>query len=865
MKTTMKKLLYGLLALLTLGLQGCSDDDNATTASNYGYLKLQLFKQGTRDLLEGNELTKLRDAKKIEIAMLYNQKSIKQTLNLYAVSNDAAEFVLHSENLKLLAGTYTITGYVIYGDYKEGNMAEILQVGTPEAGTRFSIVPGRLTTHELAVEALQYGTFSAVLDKLLPQINSRQKAAPIYSDLFNFNDIDSVQLVLQRNVDGTLYKEDHKVKARQHSDERCFRTDSIDLQCGDYTLIHYELFNKKRSFMYAEDVELPFSIQHFELTETKVDVQIPASEALRDYIALRQIWEAMDGKHWSWTGESEVAGANWMFEFADGSPRPIDAWGNQPGVSLNSKGRVLSLNLGAFNPMGVVPAAIGQLTALETLYLGTHSEEFEGSTEEGMEGIHYIYDPYALAKAGIDIREHRLEIAKERTAMRQKVRSEGAFRSRLSYETKHPVTTTYLRTYSQSVGDAANRITGIDEAIGNLTNLSTLFIANAKLTRLPQSMANLTNLTDLELFNLPLTELDGSLFTRMSMLTSVNISGMYGMTPSALLEGLDEMCKSCSKLQLLYLNENKLTRLPSNLYRLSDLRLLDVAFNKIDQLESIQPIAPVQLILDYNALRTIPADFCKNEDLETFSAVSNRLQEFPSFISNLDGYYTIEKVDLSTNLMNGFQTGFQGIRVEQLLIGGNEMGKRAGETRVSEFPREFSDTKSEINYLVIAANNIDTIKNSALKNLKSLQALDCSGNNLKGIPSGFNAENLPYLTGLELSNNQFRQFPNNVLSVSSLSQLLMTSQGYFRDAAEKKWVRTMTTWPSSLHQHGSLTSVDFSSNDFRSVTYFPSNLSSLNVKDNPNIQMVVPTSVVYRINNGLFTFYYDTEQNITIE
>ena len=101
--------------------------------------------------------------------------------------------------------------------------------------------------------------------------------------------------------------------------------------------------------------------------------------------------------------------------------------------------------------------------------------------------------------------------------------------------------------------------------------------------------------------------------------------------------------------------------------------------------------------------------------------------------------------------------------------------------------------------------------------------------------------------------------------IRKAEKLILPGVGAFRDAAEKKWVRTMTTWPSSLHQHGSLTSVDFSSNDFRSVTYFPSNLSSLNVKDNPNIQMVVPTSVVYRINNGLFTFYYDTEQNITIE
>lgn len=865
MKRIIKTLTYCLLSVLALGLHGCSDDETEPAQSGYGFIKLQLYKEGTKSLLEGNELTKLKDAKKIEIALLYNQKSIKQTLNLYAVNETAAEFMLTSENLKLLAGEYTITGYVIYGDYKGGNMAEILQVGVPDTEARFTILPSRLTTHAFCLEALQYGTFSTTLKKELPDMEGKRTAAPSYTDLFNYNNIDSVQLVFERKVNGTAYREDHKVKARKKSDERFFRTDSINLQAGEYTLIHYELFNKSREFMYAEDVEVPFTVNHFQLTEENVSVKIPESAALRDYIALRQIWEAMDGKNWSWNGLEETTGCNWFFEFADGSPRPIDAWGNQPGVVLNNQGRVISLNLGSFNPLGVVPAAIGQLTALEILYLGTHDEEYYGTTHEGMEGQAYVYDPYALAKKGIDIRKYRMEIAKERTAMRRMSDSKNLYSTRLSYGKKDPQTFKYISTYSQSVGDASNRITGIDEAIGNLSNLSTLFIANAKITTLPKSLVNLTNLTDLELFNLPLKELDGSIFANMSQLTSVNISGIYGMTPSELLKGLEEMCKNCTKVQLLYLNDNKLTRLPSNLYRMSDLRLLDAAYNKIEELESIQPIAPIQLMLDYNLIREFPADFCRNEDLELFTAVANKLQEFPSFISNADGDYTIEEIDLSTNEMCGFQEGFKGIRAEQLKLAWNQMGKRKGDMKVGEFPREFSDTKSEINYLVISANNIDTIKNAALKNMKYLQALDCSGNHLKGIPSGFNAENLPYLTGLELSNNEFRGFPNNVLNVSSLTQLLMSSQGYFRDAAEKKWVRSMTDWPTYLYRHPSLNVVDFSGNDFRSVANFPTNLNSLNITDNPNIQMTVPANVVYRIMNSLFALYYDEDQDITFE
>lgn len=863
MKQILRTLVFCMVSMLTIGLSGCSDDDAVPVQGSYGFIKLQLYKQGTRGLLEGNELNKLQDAKKIELSLIYHQKNIKQTLNLYAVNENAAEYMLTSEHLKLLAGEYTITGYVIYGSYKEGNMAEILQVGTPDGEVRFTIQPDQLTIHALQLEAIRYGTFSATLAKQFPDMGTKKAATPNYAELFNYNNIDSVQMVLERKVNGTIYREDHRVKARRKADENYFRTDSITLQAGEYTLIHYELFNKSRQFMYAEDVEIPFTIDHFQLTEQTVDVKIPENEALRDYIALRQIWEAMDGEHWSWNGEGEPAKANWLFTFADGTPRPIDAWGKQPGVKLNNKGRVQILNLGQFNPLGVVPAAIGQLTDMEILYLGTHSEEFEGSTEEGMEGQTYSYSPYALAQAGIDIREHRLEIFKELTALRRKNNTD-LYHSRLAYHQTLPEKYTYARPYAQSVGDAANRITGIDEAIGNLTNLSTLFIANAKLTKLPKNMEKLTNLTDLELFNLPLKELDGSMFARMNQLTAVNISSIYGMSESELLKSLDELCINCPKLQIMLINDNKLKRLPPNLYRIADLRVLDASFNKIDKLESILPIAPIQLMLDYNLLREIPSDFCKTEDIELFSATANQLQQFPAFLSNIDSDYTIEEIDLSANQMNGFQEGFKGIKVEQLKMPMNQMGKRRGETKVGEFPREFSDTKSEINYLVISGNNIDTIKNAALKNMKYLQAFDCSGNHLKYLPSGFNAENLPYLTGLELSNNEFRGFPNNVLNVNSINQLLMSSQGYFKDAAEKKWVRTMTEWPNYLFQHAALRIVDLSSNDFRTVTNFPTNLNQLNVMDNPNIQIVIPSIIMYRIRTGNFAFYFDEDQNITI-
>lgn len=859
--TFMKCLMWMILASISLfTMNSCSEEDEKVQSGNqYGYIQLKLHKQISRALMEGDALNRLDEARKIELSLIHKGKSIKQSLNLYYTGVGGSEFMLASENLKLATGEYQIVGYVIYGAYKEGTMAEILQVGTLDDNRTFTIASNKITLHTLYIESVAYGSFSAVMEKVLPELTRANDYT--YTDLFNYENIDSIKFVFSRNVDGINYREEHKVKAWRNKNERYFHTDTLMLQTGDYTLLRYELSDKRRKFMYAADTELTFTIRHFEFNSQVVPVEIPESEAMHDYIALRQIWDAMDGKNWSFNGDSEEPGANWLFEFEDGTPRPIDAWGNQPGVELNSKGRVISLNLGAFNPLGVVPSAIGQLTELQILYLGTHDEEFVGDVNDGTGK--FLYSPYTLMKNGIDIREHRLDIARERTSMRRKAESKSSYRSPLTFGKQQEKEYKYLSTYAQFAGEPANRITGIDEAIGKLENLEMLFIANAQIEKLPKSIGQLSKLSDLELFNLPLTELDASIFEGLTELVSVNVSGLYNMSPDKIQNVLEHMCLNCPNVQLLYINENRLTSLPENLYRMSDLRLLDAAFNKITHVPSIQPIAPIQLILDFNKISEFPADFCGVDDMELFTCVANNLQQFPAFLSNMEGGYAIQEIDLTTNKMHGFQEGFNGIRVEKLTLAMNEMGKREGDKGVGEFPREFADTKSEINYLVLANNHIDTIRNAALKDFHSLQALDCAGNNLKDLPNGFNTANLPNLSGVEFSYNEFREFPENVLNVARMSQLLMASQGYYRDEAETKWVRSMTQWPAYLHEHPGLVIVNLSGNDFRAVTNFPSNLNSLDVSNNPNIKMTVPAIVTYLIQNGLFGFTYDEEQDIT--
>lgn len=870
----MKHLIYYLLVMVMAvgGFSSCSDDDEVVPTSGYGYIQLHIVSAQTRGMVEGGMLDSLAQARKVRLSLRQqDSRVIEQTLNLASAEGESARYGLTSENLRIRAGEYQLISYAIYGEYNGGYMAPILQVCEPDEPLIIRIEDEKLTRQELTLQALEYGKLQLGLVRLEPE--TRAGGAPQYGSEFNFADTDSLLITFGHEVGGTVYRQQHRVKASKcDSDVPMFDVEELLLQTGHYTLSHIELYNRYQKFLYAQDLDLQFTIVRNEETRSQIGIQLPLTQGISDGIALRKIWEEMDGPSWNWHELDGNAGANWIFTLTDGSPRPISAWTKQVGVVVMN-GRVVSLNLGSFNPRGEVPEAIGQLTALEKLYLGMHTDEIYYQLE-GVGDVHYQLNPWVLGQTD-QWPANRMAVARERTTIRRMQEDNCSFRtSRLLVNGKSEMQQKLeqlryaqdISTYGQYTSDPANRITGIHEAIGKLTNLQELYIANTLIKKLPLSLQNLTNLTDLELFNNPFEDVDGEIFKNMHDLTSVNFDSFYRMSQEQIHAMINKMCTYCQKLQLLYMNRMGLTKLPERLNYLTDLRLLDVNFNKITEVKSLKPMAPIQLMMNNNLLETIPADFINNADLELFSVKENHLKEFPAVLSNLDGLYTISEIDLTGNQIRGFQSGWHGIRVEQLKLEHNQMGLRSDNPKVKGmFPTEFSDYGSEINYLVLSGNHIDTITNAAVANIKYISALNLAGNNLVSLPSYFNAEHFPYLTGLDLSNNCFCPFPENVLNITSLSQLLISAQGYYMDEAETHWHRCMTSWPEYLHLHSGLTNLDVSGNDFRTVTNFPTNLTTLNVRDNPHIRMTVPQQIIYRMSQGLFYLYYDEGQDIKAE
>lgn len=849
MNKVLKHILQTLLLLMiSFGATSCSDNDsNLGVGGEYGYFQMKLSKQlQTRAITGGSTLEYLNDAKKIQVDLLYNNRQITQTLNLTAVSTEAAEMGLTTESVRLLEGEYILTAYRIYGEYIEGttvgDQAPILQEGEPDDFTLFEIKSSRITTVQLPIEVQRRGNVSFILDKDFSNILPETKATGFDPERFRYENIAFVEMDIRTGLTGTP----RAYRLATHSKQYDYlkHTDTLSIREGNYTIVQMRMLDKMENLLVVVDQQYTFSVEDSRLTRKELPIEMPLTEAFKDYIALYNIWKALDGENWHWRGIPYNDGSNWLFRYTDGTPRPLDAWGNQPGVTLDANGRVAVLNVGGFNPKGFVPDDIGQLTKMQQLYLGGTSDVSEVFPDEGPLSV----DRYNLMLQGVNIFTNRLEIAKEELRLRH-TRAKDVSTLAGAPQKKFVFAKSDRSGMTSSFRPLTNRITGLSDQVGLCKELTYLSIANGMVSQLPVTIADITELTDLVFFNSPVTEFPEALFN-MPQLISLIFSEHGDLESPAMQQALTRFFDSptLERLQLLYLTGNHLTQLPSNISNLKNIGLLDVSNNKLTEMPQLGlDVAPIQIFMNRNRLRRLPADFCNVDDIESFVISENLLEEFPN-IFDATSIFKQDALDFSDNKLTHFPADFKGLVAEILNLNDNLF---------TTFPIELSATKSHVDFIQISHNRIDSFPPEALTNLTGLKALDCKRNDLQYLPHTFNAEVLPYLSGLEISNNQFAIFPIHVLNVSSLADLRIADQ-YSRTTERK----TLRAWPEGIEKHYALRSFDISNNDIHRVIQFPSSLNFLNVSGNPNISMGVPADVVWRINNGYFRLVWDADQDV---
>ena len=857
-----------LLCLLATSffMTGCVKE-NVAVEQSYGYVQFKLYKEASYVKAVTEQLEYLSDVTKIRVTLKYEDNLISQTLLMNAFNEETAEFGLRSDKLKLLAGSYELLSFSLYDE-----MDNVMYESTASDYSSFDVVPGGLNVHDLTANVVPRGKVRFTIVKDLSSFDDLP-AVKAAAREYTFDEISYVTLDV-RSEDGvkttfTNLPVKFSLHFKENGDDKdgymtsTLSCDSLlTLRAGRYDIESYITYDESKSILETNSrLSAGFTVEDNVTTDAEVPVALSESdEYIKDYYALREIWRALGGQPdengvggWYYVGEDYPAGCNWDFN------KDPDLWGDQPGVSLHANGRVALINISGFGFAGHMPAAIGQLTELVELYLGTHNDsnlityksEGEGTADRMARHKAYLSalhpatpmaEPIAkaLSENGIVIPE----TAFYSTMKEDEVIDRSTGRSR-------------IKPMDMNHGTTTNGLLSLPPEIGNLTKLEQLFIANGEITSLPAEMAKLISCTDLELYNCPkMTEFPMAL-AKMPELITANLANNRQWSSDEVLKGLKAIATgpSAEKIQLLYLLENNLEVIPKEIKNMKKLGLLDFASNKIHTIEEAwgNEIKPVQLYLDNNKITEFPVNedgvFCYLDDAETFSARNNKLTEFPD-IFDANSLYSINSIDFSYNEIKGFPADFKGVKVNTLTLANNPA--------LTKYPVELAKSNSTVAYVNVRGCNIDEIPEGSFEYENSiyLTSLDLSYNDLTDLPWEMHAGNLPYLYGVELSFNKFSQFPWEPLDSQYLTVFSIRSQR--NDAGE----RCLSEWPTGLYNHRGLRGFYIGSNNLGKIEDTISTLIYyLDISDNPEI-IFDASDICYAYQTGAYVLIYDKTQDI---
>ncbi|MGM9770416.1 MAG: DUF4458 domain-containing protein [Candidatus Cryptobacteroides sp.] len=864
MKSLKYHILMALAAVSALLFSCAKEEAPDNREKDYGYVQFKLYKEasyeGTKAVVP--ELDYLKDAAKVMVMLQYGDIQISQTLTVSASDDEAAEYGLRSEKLKLVAGEYKVNAFTLF-DRLDG---EIYNGG--ESGS-FTVVPGGLTVRDILAKVTPRGKARFTL------VKDFEPATRAATREYTFDEVSYADITVKETATGvkTSFNRLHTDFSVDYDDSgenpKGYLTSTlacdtlVSLKAGSYVIDAYTLYDSGRKLLEnSSSVKSSgFTVTDNKTAEAKVPVTLRESdEYLKDYFALKEIWESLDGSNWYYSGQDWSAGANWNFN------KDPDLWGDQPGVQLHANGRVALINISDFGFRGDLSPAIGQLSELVELYLGTHNDY------NLLE-----YDPTVQPGSG---RSDRMERHKEylRLVHPATQLSEPVARALLEHDIHIPEIDLYtsmkedeiiekgtgrmlIRPMDMVHGKLCNGLRSLPDEIGTLSKLEKLYVANGELSTLPNTLGGLVSLTDLEIYNCPKMLTVPESLREMPALVSVNIANNLQWNSEEAARALDCFANGAAagNIQILYMNQNNLTKVDgASIKNMKKLGLLDLSNNKIEEITEAfgEEIGIVQLYLDNNRLSSMPVDenglFFKMDDVETFSVKNNLFTEFPDIFS-AKSVYVMGSVDFSYNHISGFQNagnGYKGLKVETLTLNNNP--------ELTTYPTCLAESKSVVANLSFRGCSLDNFPKGSFtgENVKYIRSIDLSYNHLDDLPAEMNAVNIPYLYGIDLSYNRFASFPFEPLDSGYLTVFGIRGQ------RNENGERCLSEWPTGLYNHKGLRGFYIGSNNLGKISDTISTLIYyLDISDNPEI-VFDASDICYAYAAGAYYLIYDKTQDI---
>lgn len=874
-----KAFLLLVVAVLTMAVTSCSEDTLERWDGTYGYVQFMLSKKVSSRATRAaavDKLEKLGDAKKIKVVMEHDGTTVSQTLTLNAYNEENAEYGLKSEKLQLASGTYTIIGFYLYDGVDEELLAS-------SAGETFTVQGGGLTVQNLMVETVERGKVQFDLVKQWAETRASKDPEYLFSNI-RLIDVSVTNLFTHETHTITNLKVKYKEGSKENQnpdnaddkymDVATAHCDStIWLPAGTYQVTSYTTYGKTGAVKTTYETQ-PVKGKAFVITDNQLtsDAQVPillseTKEYIKDYKALKAIWESLQGKDWSFYGDATFHGANWNFN------KEFDMWGEQPGVTLNSNGRVIGIIIAGFGAKGIVPDAIGQLTELQVLNFGSHDEKIGAN----------LFDEYDANKMSA-ARKLAMRHDYENKFLKYDPRANMSEMIKESFNSDSKNAKNLIKKDSRiqlkdaQIGLTTNKITGISKAIYRLTKMQQFYIGNSPITAgevcskfyddesseyhrfaeefTEEAWDKMTTLTDLELYNCPKLTCLPDFYYNLPNVQAFNLARNKGISAAQLRDDWEQMATSKigKTLQILYLSHNNLEEFPASwaLRNMLKLGLLDLANNNIKKVHAFgKEVELASLYLNNNQIEEIPADLCGfSDNTESLNFSYNKLKKIPN-IFDASSIHVMGSVDFSNNEISGVDNvgGYKGINASTVSLANNKLAK---------FPSELISAGSPIITLDLSGNHMTSIPKGSIRGKYAylLQVMDFRFNKLTSLSDDFLSDNMPYITNIDLSYNCFSQVPTQPLNSANLRAFGINHQ---RDAQGN---RPLRTWPTGITKCPSLIQFQIGSNDIRKVDEtLTSHLYIVNISDNPNISIDV-TSVCPYIKVGAYKLFYDKTQDI---
>lgn len=851
MKFEKRNLTLLILALLSsvLLFTGCTDEAEPASEPGYGYVQFHLFKKGSYTKA-GDKLEYLRDAAKIRVTLRSQDNDIITPVAVVeAVDKNLSEWGLQTAKIRLVAGKYTMTAYEIY----DGLDNSVL-VGSPSETVVLDVKVNGIVSEDIALNVVDRGWAKFRLVKDLSEIVGT-KAGKDGADEHPFYGIQSVDLTVKNKNTGEIteitnievthkFVDGEKAADPDYISGICVSDTLVALKGGTYTVTKFRTYFDYFRKVYETSTnvaENEFVVKDNQETDADVPVTLHTTSGhVQDALALREIWEALDGPNWR---------IKWEFNC------DVDAWTANTGVQILGNGRVASLDLTGTGAKGAMPAAIAKLTELRKLTLGTigYNAAAGGTTVTTGRKLTYFTpeDHEADRRLTIGTRDPRSRFSKE-LQQSFEIAGDPVKPSVKSLSERMPVM------YKPEVN--ATDIVSLPDEINQLKNLEHITIAFSPIKTFPADMSGLTALTDVEIFACTeLTEFPKGLAT-CPKLTSLTYSFNVNTAISSMEEGISAINNgpASKTIQLLYFPNQRIDNMPdlSNIPRLSVLVIQGCGLKSFTAPFSKDQFF-VQFMASDNELTSLPRDekgnfLAYNAETEEVNFSGNKFTELPD-IFDAKSAYQVGTVDFSKNQIASVEHGdaYRGIKAATFDISYNKL---------KELPVQlFGTSSSSISYLKIDGNGMEKISKEAIEGKYTYRTttISMAYNKLKSLPDEFDSLTFPYLSGIDMSYNRFDYFPYTAVNNQYLSVFI------FRHQRDADGDRCMRTWPAGIGQAlAGLRALYLGSNDIRVVTdQLSYMIYNLDIQDNPNISIDVSAVCSY-IKSGWFNLMYSPGQDI---